>query len=235
MQDMLSDLEGDETVQLLSEVEAQSLQTELGILRSRCDAAYEQVIQEPGLSFMAQEQAVRIREQLLVRYRRGDTAIRHRLAELTPAPAPPLVQADHTAQMLKILRQREPKIGKFSGEPQLWPAFRDLFLSEVHHRDDLEPVTKLSFLKEACVDKAATALGLWSHTSSSYSGAWKSLCKRYEDVYKVRQGLFRLITGQSPTWKPMMGFCRWSTQHEVSFANWLSEIWMSMDGTSPCL
>lgn len=78
--------------------------------------------------------------------------------------------------MLQALRKREPRVGRFNGEPQLWPAFRDLFISEVHNRDDLEPVTKLTFLK-----------------NESYDGAWALMQKRYNDSYKITQGLVNML------------------------------------------
>lgn len=66
-------------------------------------------------------------------------------------------------------------------------------MSEVHNRDDLEPVAKLTFLKAACVGKAASALGLWSHTNQAYDGAWALMQKRYDDTYKITQGLINML------------------------------------------
>lgn len=68
------------------------------------------------------------------------------------------------AAMLAFIRvetAREPQIGKFDGNPADWPAFRDIFMAEVHNKA-LDPVTKLLYLQGACVDKAARH---WVHGS----------------------------------------------------------------------
>lgn len=193
MQAMPCTMDGDETVHVMDAITVRAELDALNRLRSRCDDAYDAILQDENAGPMAHDQAVRLNRQMVVVYRRGDAALRRRLEGLAAEIAPERGHADSTAQMLQILRKREPKIGKFHGEPHLWPAFRDLFMSEVHNREDLEPVAKLTFLKAACVGKAYTALGLWSHTNESYDGAWALMQKRYDDSYKITQGLVNML------------------------------------------
>lgn len=83
---------------------------------------------------------------------------------------------------------RPPQIGKFDGTPRDWPAFRDLFIAEVHDRE-FNAVNKLQYLKEACVGQAAETLGPWAPTASNYQVAWDVLVKAYDDTYHVIHGV----------------------------------------------
>lgn len=82
---------------------------------------------------------------------------------------------------------RPPQIGIFNGNPADWPAFRDLFLEEVHSKD-FEPITKLLYLQAACVEKAAEKLGSWKLTSDNYQPAWEVMISSYNDRYHVIHG-----------------------------------------------
>lgn len=86
--------------------------------------------------------------------------------------------------IIRVETTRPPQIGKFSGSPAEWPAFRDLFMAEVD-RKDFEPVTKLRYLQEACVGKAAERLGPWQPTSDNYKHAWGEMMAAYDDDYHV--------------------------------------------------
>lgn len=92
---------------------------------------------------------------------------------------------------------REPKVPKFNGSSESWPTFRDLFLSEVHHRypDD---VTKLVYLQQFCVGSAKQTLGQWPPTGVNYKLAWDTLCTRYEDERAIKQAAANIITTLQP-------------------------------------
>lgn len=77
-----------------------------------------------------------------------------------------------------------PKISKFDGNPANWPAFRDLFLAEVHNKE-IDPVMKLLYLQESCVGKAALTLGPWQPVKDNYKAAWEIMVNAYEDNYHV--------------------------------------------------
>lgn len=193
MQEKPYTVEGDETVLEMDATTAKLELAALTRLRAQCDACFAAIIVDENITQAVLDQTVILNKQMETMHSRGEAALQRHLNSLTIEPAANQAVADNTAQLLQIVRKREPKTGKFNGEPYLWPAFRDLFESEVHNRDDLEPVAKLTFLKAACVGKAATALGLWSHTNESYEGAWALMQKRYNDSYKIKQGLINML------------------------------------------
>lgn len=81
---------------------------------------------------------------------------------------------------IRVETAPEPQIGKFDGNPADWPAFRDIFMAEVHNKT-MDPVTKLLYLQGACIDKAAATLGPWQPTSDNYTLACDSLRNVYDD------------------------------------------------------
>lgn len=96
-----------------------------------------------------------------------------------------------TSRMPTVIRvetARSPQIGKFNGNPSDWPAFRDLFIAEVHSRD-FDPVTKLLYLQKACIERAADTLGPWQPTADNYAAAWDVMMQAYDDEYHVIHGI----------------------------------------------
>lgn len=91
-------------------------------------------------------------------------------------------------QVLRLETLRQPEIGEFDGSPAAWPAFRDLFKAEVHERE-LNSVTKLLYLQKACVGKAKSALGMWKPVADNYNSAWRTLERKYDDNYRIKQAL----------------------------------------------
>lgn len=91
-------------------------------------------------------------------------------------------------QVIRVETARAPEIGTFNGDSADWPAFRDLFVAEVHSKE-LDPVTKLLYLQKACVDKAAETLGPWQPTADNYQSAWQTMINSYNDEYHVVHGI----------------------------------------------
>lgn len=91
--------------------------------------------------------------------------------------------------VIRVETARTPEPGEFSGKPAEWPAFRDRFNAEVHHRDNLDDVTKLIYLQRACVGIAKASLGEWQPIAINYQKAWQTLQERYEDRYQLRHAL----------------------------------------------
>lgn len=87
---------------------------------------------------------------------------------------------------------REPEVGTFDGNMKAWPAFRDLFMAEVHERD-MSHVHKLIYLQKACIGNAKQALGDWQPTMENYQLAWQSLSEKYDDPYRIKQALYHEI------------------------------------------
>lgn len=98
------------------------------------------------------------------------------------APLPPV------PQVIRVETMRQPEVGLFDGSPANWPAFRDLFIAEVHNRE-MDKVTKLIHLQKACVGKAATTLGPWQPTADNYTAAWEAMLTAYNDDYHVIHGI----------------------------------------------
>lgn len=97
--------------------------------------------------------------------------------------------ADQLGQaVIRIEAAQEPRIGKFNGNPADWPAFRDLFVAEVHAKD-YDPVKKLLYLQNACTGKAAATLGPWQPISDNYAAAWEVMKAAYNDEYHVIHGI----------------------------------------------
>lgn len=86
--------------------------------------------------------------------------------------------------VIRVETARLPQPGTFDGTSAKWPAFRDLFVAEVHSTD-LDPVTKLIYLQQACIGKAERTLGPWKPTRDNYAAAWETLQKTYDDNYHV--------------------------------------------------
>lgn len=102
----------------------------------------------------------------------------------------------HVAQQIVPYElQYRPDVGKFDGTPAKWPAFRDLFIAEVHSRN-IDNVRKLLILQKACTNQAAAVLGDWYPVADNYAAAWQLLCQKYDDVFAIKQnvigGIFKL-------------------------------------------
>lgn len=90
--------------------------------------------------------------------------------------------------VIRVEQAHRPQIGKFDGTMADWPAFRDLFIAEVHDRP-IDPVRKLLLLKDACTGKAADTLGAWQPTAGNYQLAWDAMMASYNDEYHVVHGI----------------------------------------------
>lgn len=150
---------------------------------------YDQLLVNKDVDEEEKKVCLELRKKASKARARGKTALRRRLAAIQ-LEEPPRVNPE---RIIRVVNKQEPRVGKFNGDPHNWPAFRDMFVAEVHNRADIESVTKLSILKDACTDQAADTLGLWSHTNDSYVGAWSLLKERYEDQYSIKQSLVRQI------------------------------------------
>lgn len=90
--------------------------------------------------------------------------------------------------VIRVEQPHRPQVGKFNGSMADWPAFRDLFVSEVHNRP-IDAVRKLLLLKDACVGKAAETLGTWQPTADNYQLAWDTMMSVYNDEYHIVHGI----------------------------------------------
>lgn len=107
--------------------------------------------------------------------------------EKTEEPRDDSITMD-TSRVIRIETARPPKLITFDGNPAKWPGFHDLFIAEVHNRE-IDPVSKLLYLQESCIDKAAKTLGVWKPTAENYAAAWELLKQTYSDEYQIKQGI----------------------------------------------
>lgn len=176
-------------LQNMEKVEANVAMEELEEEYAAMTKHYERLLGDVDTSNEEKELCQKLRKKAAAARARGKTSLRRRLMEIQ-LDLPPRVIED---QVVHVINKREPRVSKFNGDSHQWPAFRDMFIAEVHNRADIESVTKLSILKNACTDQAADTLGLWSHTNDSYVGAWDLLKERYEDAYSIKQSLIRQV------------------------------------------
>lgn len=178
---------GDESVNNMDLAMAEEVMERLNELNSEMQQQYMAVINNMAVEDEEKRECTELIDRADSAYMRGKVALRRRILELQP----PVVPRAIPDNVIRFINKREPRLGKFNGDPHAWPAFRDVFLAEVHNRGDLEAVTKLSFLKTACIGKASDTLGLWSHTNEAYAGAWALLKDRFEDNYIIKQSLMK--------------------------------------------
>ena len=102
-------------------------------------------------------------------------------------------QLSHGCQ-LKLPHLPEIQIPYFHGLDGEWEQFKELFVSVIDSRDDLDDLKKLTYLKGYCKDKAALTFAGISITEANYRVAWDKLKKNHEDLPLVISRLvLRLI------------------------------------------
>lgn len=82
-----------------------------------------------------------------------------------------------------------PKVGTFTGNQADWQEFRDKFIAQVHDKDHINPVDKMTYLQEACQGDAKITMGPWPSTNEGYTGAWNQLLRAYNDKYHNVHGV----------------------------------------------
>ena len=82
-----------------------------------------------------------------------------------------------------------PKISlpTFSGHPEDWESYRDLFRSLIHQNSNLSGVQKLHYLKTSVQGEAKRAIDSITTTEANYSVAWSLLLERYDDKQLLAQ------------------------------------------------
>lgn len=131
---------------------------------------------------------IEIEQQFMTTMARLHDRIQEQASFSEPARSSSSPLEPRLSTIIKVETMREPQIGKFNGNAADWPAFRDLFVAEVHNKS-YDPVTKLLYLQGACIEKAASTLGPWQPTASNYAAAWDILQKAYDDNYHVIHGI----------------------------------------------
>lgn len=121
---------------------------------------------------------------------------------LEPVAAPPnlqggpqLVQLDpnQLAQQIVVRPTREPRVTQFDGTHAGWDEFHDMFMAEVHNRQDLNDLDKLKQLKLACSKQAPTVLGKWPLLAVNYEPAWNALKAKFHDEDAIKHQLMQSL------------------------------------------
>lgn len=86
---------------------------------------------------------------------------------------------------------------QFDGNHANWPAFRDLFIALVDSRA-YSNLSKLLYLKKACVGPAALAISGYEPLQDCYNNAWEALRTIYDDDYAVGQALVGRLLDMKP-------------------------------------
>lgn len=90
--------------------------------------------------------------------------------------------------VIRVEAPRRPQVGKFDGNPESWPGFKDMFLSEVHNKP-FDAVMKFVYLRDACTGAAARTLGTWQVTADNYQSAWECMLHAYDNDYEIVHGI----------------------------------------------
>lgn len=77
----------------------------------------------------------------------------------------------------------ELKLPEFSGLPEEWSSFHDLFQSIIHTNDALSSIQKLHYLKACLKKEAARIISTVEMTSDNYVVAWKLVCERFSNKH----------------------------------------------------
>lgn len=83
----------------------------------------------------------------------------------------------------------------FSGDPQEWENYRDLFLALVDQNSSLTGVQKLHYLKSSLTGEACLALKNIAITEANYSTAWDLLKRRYDNTRLIVHSYLRTLLG----------------------------------------
>ncbi|XP_055714302.1 uncharacterized protein LOC129808548 [Phlebotomus papatasi] len=104
------------------------------------------------------------------------TAIKHKRYKLPPLEIP---------------------LEKLSGKLTEWTKFRDLYMSNIHNRDDLEPVEKFQYLASYLTGEAASYIKNIPATDANYQDAWERLVRSYNKPKNIAFDHIRAYIEQS--------------------------------------
>ena len=112
------------------------------------------------------------------------------------------------------------KINKFNGEQLKWLAFKNIFTTIIHNRDDISDVVKFTFLLDSLTGKASDAIGTINLSAEGYESAWRNLMKVYDKPKAISQaniiGLFNLPKCSKDSPQELRTLINQLTSHIVS-------------------
>ncbi|CAG7786079.1 unnamed protein product [Allacma fusca] len=84
----------------------------------------------------------------------------------------------------------------FSGNPDEWIAFRELFVVAVHDNPVLKGSQKLQYLLLALKEKAANCVQTAAITDSYYASAWDRVNKRFHNKHEILKAVIHKLMSQ---------------------------------------
>ena len=102
------------------------------------------------------------------------------IAGNVPEPQLNTSQSPQRCQM-KLPKLPMIQIPEFTGKDGEWERFKELFVSVIDSREDLDDLKKLNYLKGYCTEGAALTIAGITITAANYKVAWERLKKKYED------------------------------------------------------
>lgn len=105
-----------------------------------------------------------------------------------------------TTEKTVVVRPKLPSIQlpTFLGELTEFEAFLDQFEAQIGSRQDLEPVTKLQYLKSQLKGQALELIQGYSSTSANYKSVLDTLKETYGDEEKIKHSLLQKIVNIDP-------------------------------------
>ena len=102
-------------------------------------------------------------------------------------PEPSLNSTLNTSHSTPAYQMKLPKlpainIPEFSGKDGEWGRFKEVFLSVIDARTDLDDFKKMEYLKGYCVNEAALTIAGITITAVNYKVAWEKLKEQYENL-----------------------------------------------------
>lgn len=102
------------------------------------------------------------------------------------------------------------QLGKFSGQPENWVAFKNLFENTIHNNESISNVEKMSYLLSCLEGEALSVVKSLPMTNANYFIAWENLNKRFHNnrllIALHVNNLLDLPTSQNPSVKQLRHF-----------------------------
>ncbi|XP_055633331.1 uncharacterized protein LOC129773712 [Toxorhynchites rutilus septentrionalis] len=157
---------------------------------------FESVQDEIELIEDREEKFLDDREQFQDKYFELKASLMGKLPQTAPVlQSAPLVQTPpvHVNPTMSV-KLPELRIPEFSGKPEQWIEFRDLFKAVIHSNTQLSAVQKLHYLRSSLAGDASRLISSTALTADNYPIAWKIITDRYENKnYLVKQHMTALF------------------------------------------
>lgn len=91
-------------------------------------------------------------------------------------------QTPHTSRPTNNIQLPRIQLGTFSGQPENWVAFKNLFENTIHNNDTISSVEKMSYLLSCLEGEALSVVKSLPMTNANYFIAWETLNQRFHNT-----------------------------------------------------